>query len=705
MGLTTKIQLFVLGFLSIGFQIFLLRELLVIFHGVEFIIGITLSIWILLTGTGAALPRFFRKSSENRLPIRILMIVNLLFTACALFLVNRFANQWVPYGVKPDVGDALLIVVLAECSFCVISGALFTMLSSGSGRKGISSAYAIESFGSLLAGIVINLALLWFFSNYQGILILLILCLLMVIIADIKGNVRFKYAWFPLYFIIALIGWWMSEAGLTEYKARFQDQRIISMIDTPYSRLVVTMSGGQLNYYGNGDLLFSTPNEIANEEGSHYAMAQHPNPQKVLLISGGYSGMIQEILKYQPAEVDYVEADPGLLKITQNYTAQPDYPGIRITRKDARVFVQNSGAKYDVVILSIPPPGSLNQNRFYTREFFHSLKVIMNPGGVVMISIPGTGDYFGDTFIDIAKLLHNTLRENFSRVLLIPGARNYIAASDKVLDLNVPQLLKRKKIETLYVNEYYLDTVGMAEKSREITGKIIEHTAGTQSVNTDFNPLAVWLHFRLWLLFMGLDLTWLILLIAMPTILLFILYTPVNAGLFSAGFSLSSLEIILIYVLQIFSGYLFLLAGLVITMIMGGLMVGAGLKTDERFKGKTGLIRLQALMGIIAAATPLLLFLTGKLSLSPASTLPMIFVFAFAVSFLTGREFKVASEIKGKSSLQTATGLYSAEMIGGATGLFLTSILFIPLFGFVNTGIMLLMINLLSAVNLRYRNF
>lgn len=705
MGLTTKIQLFVLGFLSIGFQIFLLRELLVIFHGVEFIIGITLSIWILLTGTGAFLPRFFRTSAGNPLLIRILLILNLVFTACALFLVNRFANQWIPFGVKPDFGDALLIILVSECLFCLISGALFTLLSSASGTKGISSAYAVESFGSLLAGIVINLALLWLFSNYHGILILIILCLIMVILADIKGKIRFKLFWFPIYFLIALTGWWMSDAGLNEYKARFQGQKIISMIDTPYSRLMVTMSGGQLNYYGNGDLLFSAPNEIANEEGSHYAMAQHPNPQKVLLISGGYSGMIHEILKYQPTQVDYVEADPGLLKIAQSFTGQPDRPGFRITQQDARIFVQNTGSKYDVVILSISLPGSLNQNRFYTREFFHTLKKIMNPEGVFMISIPATGDYFGDTFIDIAKLLNNTLSENFGHTLFIPGVRNYIVASDKGMDINVPQLLIRKKIETLYVNEYYLDTAGMAQKSLEITGKINEHTARTEFVNTDFNPIAVWIHFRLWLLFIGLDITWLILVITVPTILVLIAYKPVNAGLFSAGFSLSSLEIILIYVIQIFSGYLFLLVGFVITMIMGGLTVGAAVKTGGRLTAKTGLIRLQILMGITAVGIPLLLFLTGKLSLPPALTLPLIFIVAFTVSFLTGREFRLASQITGQSALKTATGLYSAEMIGGAAGLFLSSILFIPRFGFIITGIILLMINLLSALNLRYRNF
>jgi spermidine synthase len=594
---------------------------------------------------------------------------------------------------------------VAECFFCLVSGALFTMLSSASGVKGISTSYAIESFGSLMAGLAINLIILWFFSNYQGILILIAVCLILMMVADLKDKITRKLWWFPLYIFIALAGWWMTEAGLSEYIARFSGQRIISMIDTPYSRLVVTMSEGQLNYFGNGDLLFSAPDETTKEEGTHYAMAQHPNPQKVLLISGGYSGMIHEIRKYYPAQIDYVEADPGLLKITRTLTAQPDYPGIRLSGEDARIFIRNSLSKYDVAILSVPPPATLNQNRFYTREFFHLLKKKMNPDGVVMISIPATGDYFGETFIDIAHLLHNTLKENFRNVLFIPGMRNYIVASDAMTEVNVPQLLSRKKIETLFVNEYYLDTAGMARKSREITGKINEQPAGSELVNTDFNPRAVWLHFRLWLIFIGFDLTWLILLISAPAILLIILLKPVNAGLFSAGFSLSSMEIILIYALQIFSGYLFLLAGLVITVIMAGLAIGAAFTPGTALKGRTGLIRIQIIMGMIAIITPLLLFLTGTLSPPPAIILPFIFAFAFTVSYLTGREFRVASEITEQSAIKATSGLYSAEMFGGAAGLLLTSILFIPAFGFIYTGMILLMINFASVMNLRFRNF
>ena len=67
---------------------------------------------------------------------------------------------------------------------------------------------------------------------------------------------------------------------------------------SPYGSLVVTKSGGQLNFIENGAPLFSTENAEKVEETVHYAMAQRPHAVNVLLVSGGVSGTLQELLKY-----------------------------------------------------------------------------------------------------------------------------------------------------------------------------------------------------------------------------------------------------------------------------------------------------------------------------------------------------------------------------------------------------------------------
>ena len=86
----------------------------------------------------------------------------------------------------------------------------------------------------------------------------------------------------------------------------FRNQKIILLKDTPYGSLAITESGDQHNFYENNILLTNTSNIIANEEDVHYALVQKHELRNILLISGGASGVISEILKYDVDRIDYL---------------------------------------------------------------------------------------------------------------------------------------------------------------------------------------------------------------------------------------------------------------------------------------------------------------------------------------------------------------------------------------------------------------
>ena len=50
----TRPALFALGFLSIGTQIYLVREFMMVFNDNELIIGLVLASWMLITGLGSS---------------------------------------------------------------------------------------------------------------------------------------------------------------------------------------------------------------------------------------------------------------------------------------------------------------------------------------------------------------------------------------------------------------------------------------------------------------------------------------------------------------------------------------------------------------------------------------------------------------------------------------------------------------------------
>ena len=53
-----------------------------------------------------------------------------------------------------------------------------------------------------------------------------------------------------------------------------------------------------MNYFENGVVLFSDGNVVQREEDVHYALLQKPMAKKVLLMGGGVTGTLSEILKY-----------------------------------------------------------------------------------------------------------------------------------------------------------------------------------------------------------------------------------------------------------------------------------------------------------------------------------------------------------------------------------------------------------------------
>ena len=116
--------------------------------------------------------------------------------------------------------------------------------------------------------------------------------------------------------------------------------------------------------------MFSSGDEINNEENVHYAMVQHAGPKNILLVSGGLSGAINEILKYKPASVDYVELNPALLKMGMRSLARLEKRGVFLHSGDARRFIKASAKKYDAVLIAAsssfnPPVKPLVHIRIY----------------------------------------------------------------------------------------------------------------------------------------------------------------------------------------------------------------------------------------------------------------------------------------------------------------------------------------------------
>jgi spermidine synthase len=554
----------------------------------------------------------------------------------------------------------------------------------------------------MVSGALVNFVLLWISGPFVGLMIL--------------SGVFFAFlAWFSFattgikmtVAVILVSLAWLAVTGTTDLRAMterflYPGQHVVSDSETPYGQVVVTRNAGQFNFYGNGMLMCSTGNGIGNEENVHYALLQRPAPRSILLISGGFTGTLAEILKYRPSRVDYVELNPSLVAIAARYTRQLNDPAIAVHETDARRFIRATSARYDVILINVPAPSSLQVNRYYTLEFLAEARHHMNPGAVISFSLPSGGDYVSRQAGLLNSVLWNTLKTYFKNVLVVPGGRNYFLASDAPLSIDIPSLVRERGIETDYVNGFYLDAEQLRERSAGITPKDSPGLAEPE-VNRDFHPVAAWYHVSWWMSLFNLKPLAVLLFFLAVMVFMAVTLNPMSTGLFTAGFTLASTEMILVFALQVLCGYLFQAVGALIMVFMLGLAAGSGMSPGKKTGNSLGSYRLlQVLTGLLALAVPLILH---GLSLAGTGDIPVmavIAVLAFSMAFITGREYTLATLLSGKTVTKTVASTYSAELFGSAAGAFAVALFLIPAIGIIRTGVLLALLNFISAGSLYF---
>lgn len=695
----TRTALFALGFLSIGTQIYLVREFMIVFSDNELIIGLVLACWMLITGAGSYLGRFSHSGDKKSGRLIFLLILTGMLPSLMVPGLDVLKVMMVPYGSLADPGQIATAAILVQLPFCMLGGFLFSYLSITSAGNAPGESYGWESLGSMISGALVNFILLWLMGPYQGLLLLTGLYL-MLILEVTRREAGKKYFFAALTVTLACMTFFsvFDFRHLTE-KLLYPAQHVVLNTETPFGQVVVTDHAGQLNYYENGELLFSSGNEISNEENVHYAMVQHPNPAKVLLISGGFAGTLAEIIKYRPVLVDYVELNPSLIGIASRFTAQLDHPSVRVHETDARKFVRNTASTYDVVLVNLPGPSTLQLNRYYSAEFLTEIRKKMSPGAVIAYNLPSGGEYVSEKAGYQNEILWRTLKQSFSEVLIIPAGRNYFLASDAALSLDIPDLVDARGIRTVYVNRYYLDAVRMKEKSEAITPQGPASLKGP--VNHDFNPVAVWHHLSWWLSHFNISFAMILVVFLTVLLVLSLTLNPLNAGLFAGGFTLASVEIIIIVGLQVLSGYLFREIGAVIMVFMMGLAAGAGIKIATGKLTPFSLYRgLQISLAFLALFIPLIIRWMSDALLPGWLVLLVFAIMAFIASFIVGLEYRLASMLQDEPLHKTVPGNYSADMFGSAAGAFAVTLFLLPAFGMVNTGVVLAFLNLAAAASL-----
>lgn len=690
---------FLLGFISMMAQLVLLRENIRSFHGNELIIGLFLAIWMILTALGSRAGNNYRKTISQKGLLRLLILLGALPILIHLLLILEKRFLFLP-GYQTGMLEMTLSILLLTVLFTGISGFLFGYVSKITGsRKSRSFAYRLDALGSLTSGLLFSLILVYLLNNLQQLTLLFLATCLLVLLIYKHPKDRVSRWILPLagafLFVISLIPGVVNKVeGL-----RYRQEQILQIKDTPHGNLTFTARNNQITGYMDGNPVLSAADLTRAEEAVHFPALQHSHPQAFLLMGGGLTGHISEAVKYQPDRIDYCEADPWIYRLGRSYFPETSSESLNFIPKDGRSWLMKSGeTQYDVVISTAGDPLTLGWNRYFTLEFYNLVKRHLHPEGVFCMKLSTGGNYVNNEGSTLLGINYHTLKQVFTHVILVPGTSTYFMASEYPLSLDFPVLLEKHQISTTYVHSDYLDAMQLLFDSDQLSERI-QNTEVL--INKDLRPILFFasltgLQSRMGQHALGIS----GILASLLFLVLWFLYNPVKSSMFVSGFTGAGIQMVLIMVMQSFYGFAYLVAPLMITVFMGGIVLGT-LSFHSIWKEASN-PRLTGLMGFMALISTAG-FLLLKAESPFHSELPGQLILGFLnliAGIQVGALYAMSVNLNGDSGRNNAGILYSADLAGAALGTILPVVFLLPLIGVRNTFILFCGINLITALRL-----
>ncbi len=741
-------SLIVLGFCGIVAQTVLIRESLIIYGGNELTIGMIIGSWAVWEALGAYIAG--RVPHSDKGITLSLITANLLFVLFFPATIVGIRLLKIAMGLPPEMslGIATIfvssLVVFLPCSFLhgfsfTESCRLYEHISNSRGTQAARS-YFLEMAGTIIGGLAVSYVLI---TRLHSIRIAFLILVLMSSASFFLGladtAIRLRRTASAVSIGLAAGAALFMLSGLDNViqarsiTAEWHGRAIVLYENSLYQNIVVTREEGQYTFFTDGipNATLPVPDIVRVEEIVHIPALAHGSPRDVLIIHGGPGGVINEMLRYPTLRlVDYVEIDPAYLAAIAHFPSslvqsELQDKRVRVHYTDGRRFVKETPGRYDIVLSGIAAPRTLQANRFFTSEFFREVRNILKPDGVFVFTLPGSLAYYDRELKDVNASILGTASGIFRNIAVIPGDENIFMAtsSSAGIDLATPPMdrkLREYALATRLITRVHLDYRLDRDRVQWFQSAIRDSHA---KANHDFTPVGLYYSIAfdnalhnpsLKNIFTGLSkygVAFFILISAGLVAACFLLRRRYNAipvffVISTTGFAVMMLELLLIFVYQVWSGYVFHEIGMLITMLMTGMAAGslAAGPLLRKFHRATRLLAVaETALAAVCISVPVVFLFAGISHLSDQAPLRLLFfILLFVSGLFAGMEFPVAVKIyrQARPEKNAVGPIYGADLIGGffagvAGGFFL-----FPLMGLVKTCIFLFAVKLCGIVML-----
>ncbi len=739
---TNYTLVFCMGFFGLLSQTLLFRIFLTVFDGNELSIGLFFFSWLTWVSLGAWIANRKRVLKLSKY-FHILVILYIpLYLSQSLLFINAYAILGNYSFEIISLKHLIPFILLCNAPISFISGFLFVIATKW--LKDITvpviKTYICESLGSFCGALIVTL-LLYFGITDETVFIIASLILLISSEIYLLTHKEYKFnKFFNIIIPCLIIIFFYVLAGnklafIQNYTNRIEWNNYLKggnysgTFYTPQAKYHYGRYKDEFVVSAWNSTYESLPNTEASSLLTAEYLSQNPKAKNILIIGPGTYSFCRTFANLnQIDKVTWLDTDPyypkKLIKIlTEKYLNERTkliIPGI-----DIRTFLQTNTNKFDIIILNLPTPNNLLLNRYFTYEFFLQLRDNLSNDGVAGISFPAEANYLGPELSFTGSSLMFTLGLVFKDIVLKPGSDSCFFAAKKkgIVSDKSTKLIQRLKgingIDKLLKPELIASAFEKSRiefqlsKYKEIIRKYPEKFI----INTDRNPKS----FLFTLLFtikklgnIGFSETNLFLImqkvfpLALFSILIyfflrifyyFFYYVKKEKSnvlskhelyffVFAAALSSIGINLLLIFLFQIYFGTVFLYFGIITAFFMLGLFL-SGILAET-------LLKLFSSRNLLITISSVFVIVLLIIYLKPPQYSALYFSCLFFIAgSLCGPYFVLAAHALRKQNIeetQTGSRLESFDNLGGAVGSIICSLILLPTIGIDKTLIVLSLI-------------
>ncbi|MDH5186866.1 MAG: spermine synthase [candidate division WOR-3 bacterium] len=741
-----RFVILVTGASGIIAQIILIRELMVSFYGNELSIGLVLANWLILEALGSFFLGKTIERAKNKIFLLSLVIIIFSLALPVMIYLARIIKNII--GAVP--GETLSIPTMFLSSFLILlplsvtHGALFTfscnLFSAGTrSEKAVGRVYVLETIGTIAGGVILPYLLIPYFSSFTIVFFIGLInfvALFGLILTTKSTRFSIGLGSLMILFILLIIAKLPAKIQKLSIIHHWQGHNVVYYQNSIYGNIAVIKQQEQYTFFEDGIPVINTPvPDIAfAEDFVHFPLLSHPNPKRVLLISGGAGGILTEILKYRVETIDYVELDPVLLEAVEKFPTpltieELSDPRVKLIHQDARSYLNNQNKYYDLILVNFISPATIQINRYFTKEFFALAKQRLHKAGILASIGLGSLSYLSE---DLKRMINSnflTLKSVFPQVRIIPGDFNlFLASTNSEIDLNpkvISERLEERNITTRLITPDYISDRLSEYRIDWFWQSLGEYDRRKIVINSDLAPHGVFYNLIYWSslstpglrkffnIFQSITvLHFALVLVLISGIILIFVRVGSSHGrralvipyaLFSTGFVGMVLNLVIILSFQSIYGYVYHQISILVTAFIGGTALGAFISTAGigKLKKESKFFLLLELALILIS--PIIYLILFKIGVINDSVQEFIFpVLSLLVGFFVGMEFPLANEIysriKERKNVKSVGLLYASDLVGGFLGAIIISIVLIPVLGIFNTCIIAMMFKVSSIL-------